>query len=464
MVRPSQVTATALLGAIAACGDGPRRVTLEPVPLLEPACGRPAGGLSMIVTALGAGPDVPRSFEPGAPVEIDDFPAGARQLMVEVLGAGGETVALGRSAPIALGALDDGAVIRVLMAPPDRACRVAALGAARGGPTVIAAGDGAIVLGGGPGQPLGTAEWYDAAAGQFAPLELPQAFTGALGVAGAATVALADGRIVLIGGDRPVFAVLDPLQRRFVDDGAIFEIRAHHAAVALDGARVAVAGGCGMLDRTTGACMPGTERRETFVLDVDDGTVVYGPTLAVARTGATLIVEPGLDGAAARVVLIGGVDAAGAPVTDAERYDPSAAPGAGAEVAIAGVGGAAVPLASGSTVVAFAGGAPGAAVIVPGVAVARPLPVGVLAAAGAGLSLEDGSAIWTDGGAGALLRLAPLPGRFTAIGAVEPGWSGPGAARLSDGTVLLAGARSTATPLRRPRCSGRPATGPSPAR
>lgn len=73
-MRPLAVAPPALvlalgvaLGAVvggagsAGCGDGPRRIALEPVPLAEPACGRPAGGTGLIVTGLGAGAAQPRS-------------------------------------------------------------------------------------------------------------------------------------------------------------------------------------------------------------------------------------------------------------------------------------------------------------------------------------------------------------------------------------------------------------------
>ncbi len=447
MVRPLAVAPPALvlaLGAVAGsagCGDGPRRIALEPVPLAEPACGRPAGGTGLIVTGLGAGAAQPRSIDLGAGGEVvlDDLAPGTRQLMVEVLGEGGETVALGRTAPLALDDLADGDVVRVLMAPPDGACDVAALASPRAGPAVVAAGDGALVIGGGPGQPLAAAAFYDPAAGRFTEVALPPAFTGPLGTAGAVVVALPDGRAVIVGGDRPGYAVFDPATRAFVDDGAIFEIRAHHAAVALGGARVAIAGGCGALDRDTGACVAGTERRDTFVLDVDTGEVTYGPTLARERLGAALIAEPGLDGAPARAVAIGGVDGAGAVVDDAERYDPAGDPLDGAVVTIPGAGGVATTLASGATVVAFPGGAAGAVAIVPGVDVARPLASGGVVASGGAVSLEDGSALWLGAASGGAVRLAPATGRFAAVPAWTAGWSGQGAARLPDGTVLVAG-------------------------
>jgi hypothetical protein len=428
------------------CGDRPR-VTLEPVRIEGSSCGRPDGATGLVVTALGELPETVRAVPLGEVVDITDFPAGTRQIEVSVLGPAG-TAAFGRTAPFALDALDDGAVLPIFMAPPDDGCPVTALGEARDRPLVIAAGDGALVVGGqGADGPLGTAEWYDPARGTFEAIDTPQALRGPRGAAGMVSATLPDGRVVLTGGDRPVFVVFDPATRTFVRTGALFELRAHHASVAIDERRVLVAGGCGMLD-DLGLCVPGSERRRSFVIDVEaaseEDTIVDGPDLAIARVDGVAIREPGA------VLLVGGRDEAGV-AADAERIDPFEPPG-GAGGQVLAAQGAAAPLISGATLVGFAPDGAAASgvvsVVVPGGDVRVEGTFGVRA--GATLTpLEDGGVLVVGGD-----DVAPVARYLTVSGnvatqAVDPlaldgaplGRAGHGAARLADGTVLVVGGR-----------------------
>jgi len=449
----SRLAPLVLVAAAWGCGE-PARVTLEPVVIGDSTCGRPVDARSLVVTALGEFAEDARAVAPGDPVDIGDFPTGTRQLEVSVLGPA-RVAAFGRTAPLELGALADGAAVPIFMAPPDDGCPVSPLAEPRDRPLVIAAGDGALVIGGrGDAGFLGTAEWYEPARGTFEAIETPQALRGPRGAAGMVAATLPDGRIVLSGGDRPVFVVFDPAARRFVRTGALFELRAYHAAVAIDDHRVLVAGGCGLLEGD-GLCVPGSERRRSFVIDVDAeaDTILDGPDLAIARVGGAAIREPDTGGGV-RVLLVGGTDDTGV-AAPTERIDPAAPPGGGGGDVLGATGGVAAALASGATVTGFGGDGLAASgrveVVVPGGAVRAQ---GTFAPrAGATLTaLEDGGVLVVGGDdAVPVARFRPVSGSI-ANAAADPialdgtplGRAGHGAARLADGTVLIAGGRDAA--------------------
>ena len=454
MQRPGGLLPLVLVG-IAACGGDAARISIEPIELPDATCGRPADARTLKITAQGEFLEAVRSFEIGEEpmqVEIADFPAETRQLVVEVLGAGGVVGAFGRSAPLELAGLEDGDVIPIFMAPPDDGCAIADMAEARDRPLVVAAGDGALVLGGigvddeGNPEALGTAEWYDPATATFEPIETPQAYlTSAHGALGVAAATLPDGRVVLVGGDRPVYTIFDPATRTFSTPGGLFEVRAYHAAVAIDEHTVLIAGGCGSLDEDTSECTPASTRARTFRLDLRDGTLLDGPTLAVERIAPTALLE------ADRVILVGGHDEAGAPV-EAERIEPWADPSSDG-VVVPGAGGASAVLASGSVVAAFASeGATEAgtvSVIVPGVDAARGQGAVAPRSGPTLTALEDGEVLIVGGrddvpvaryrpGSGTVVAAAAEP----VDGAGNPlGRAGHGAARLPDGTVLIVGGR-----------------------
>lgn len=447
---PSMRSMQRLLGlagaaALAACGGDAARVELAPVRVDGSSCGRPDDARVLRVTALGEQRDDVRAVELGAPVDIADFPATTRQLEVEILGAGGAVRALGRTAPLELAALADGDDVPIFMAPPDDGCPVAPMLEARDAPLVIAAGDGALVVGGrgAGGALLGTAEWYDPATGAFEAVATPPAMRGPRGAAGMAAATLPDGRVVLVGGDRPIYVVFDPATRSFATPGAIFELRAHAAAVALDATRIFVAAGCGLLD-DAGACVAGSGRARSFVVDVATGDVVDGPALARERIDGAAFRQPAVDGSAsgARVLVAGG-DA------DAEWIDLDTGDGD----VVAGTGAAAAMLPSGSVLTAFA---PGGAAPAGTVAIAAPVAgdaraeVPAAPRAGAALvALEDGEVLVVGGddaapvaryraSAGAVIAADVDP---VALDGAPLGRAGHGAARLPDGTVLVAGGR-----------------------
>lgn len=453
MQRPGGLLPLVLVG-IAACGGDAARISIEPIELPDPRCGRPDDARTLKITAQGEFLEAVRSFEIGdepALVEIADFPAETRQLVVEVLGAGGVVGAFGRSAPLELAALEDGDVIPVFMAPPDDGCAVPDMAEARDRPLVVAAGDGALVLGGigvdEEGNPdlLGTAEWYDAATATFEVIETPQYMHGIRGAIGIAAATLPDGRVVLTGGDRPLYTVFDPTSRTFSTPGGLFEVRAYHAAVALDDNTVLLAGGCGFLDENTHECTPVSTWSTTYRLDLRDGALLDGPTVAVERIRPTAILESD------RVIVVGGHDEAGAPV-DAERLDPWADPSSEG-VIVSGAGGASAVLASGSVVAAFASEGATAAgtvsVIVPGIDAARGQGAAPPRSGPTLTALEDGEVLIVGGRDDVpVARYRPGSGTVVAAavdpvnGADDPiGRAGHGAARLPDGTVLIVGGR-----------------------
>ncbi|HWN67144.1 MAG TPA: hypothetical protein VNM90_05860 [Haliangium sp.] len=440
-------------------------------PAADPDCGAPAGGVALLVEALGDFPtseSTGRSIDvaAGASVDIAAFPPATRALTVEVIGAGGAVSAVGHSMPFAgrldgrlagrLSDLADGAEVPVFTAPPLGACPTGPPATARLRPLVARAGSGALVAGGtdAAGVPVQTVEYYDPATARFTTVADRLYGTAEHGLAGASATALADGRVVIAGGPAPAYQIFDPATAGFSSQLFLGESRAYHAAVALadqgGGARMLVAAGCSDL-ASDGACAPGTALRTTSIIDLDAASpATPGPALALARIGGVAVPEgPG------RVLLVGGVDEAGAPVTTAERIDLNGQP---AQL-VTGVGDAAALLRSGSVLGAFApaGAGPGpiGAVVPPGATEASPVP-GAPARAGVTLTaLQDGAVLAL--GDGPPLLYEPIRNRFRALPAPAPASAldlapapapagrGPehAAVLLDDGTVLVVGGRLT---------------------
>lgn len=421
--------------AILGCGgDGP---ALRLAPIGDDPCGRPVDARAVLVTPLGDFAGERQVVELGGPVTLDAVPADTRGFAVEVLGAGGELAAIGRTAPLELAALDDGDVIGVAMAPPDGACPAGALTVARDAPLVARVGDGVLVVGGGP---VASAERYQPERHTSVVVELPAAFQGALGVVGASLVALPDGRAALIGGTRPGYTIYTPGQG-FGPATLITETRAHHVGLALDSERVLLIGGCGVVD-ATGACEGDNVRRDSRVVTLATGAVSAGPPMALARRDGVGAIGRDADGRRFALV-VGGRDERDQPVTSGERLDLDG----GAPVAIAGAGAALALLDSGAHLTAFApaGTAPtaAAAVVVPAVEVARDTAAPQPRAGVALITQDDGAVIGFGGGAPQ--RFRPSQGdwqRLTALDGLVAGT--PGALRWDDGTVLLFGGRDGA--------------------
>ncbi len=424
---------------VAGCGEPARRVTLEPT---DHECGRPSGATAIRVIAYATGGEVVRSLGIDEQLDISDFPSDTQQLGVEVIVGGGQLGAIGKTSPIDLDRLDDGAVVPVFMAPPNGVCPTrTTMVAPRDQPVVARAGDRVLVIGGrdAAGAWLTSAEVYDPATASFSPIDVPEVL-GAEGFAGTAAASLPDGNLVLTGGPQPVLTTFDVGTQRFLDS-LLIESRAFHAAIALADGRVLVAGGCSDVD--VGTCA-GVVRRSTRIYDLanvqDD---VPGPTLQSGRIGARLF-DAGTREDGARALVIAGGTAPPGGALGAERF---AIEDGGAE-AIASTFAEAAALDGGGILTAFASaGSPpdgAASVVVPGRADAVPVSRAP-DVEGAGLAkLEDGRVLAVGGTlASDLLLYDPTLDRWQRVSppfGIEP-TTDPELVPLADGSVLVLGGR-----------------------
>lgn len=437
----------ALIGAaicLGACsGAETRTIRIERIaPQADPACGAPDDARTLLITALGDFSPSEASVrsvvvERDAEIRIDGFPVETRALAVEVLGFGGAVRAVGRSADVDLTELDDGDEVAVFMAPPNGLCSTGPPVEARARPLVARTGSSVLVVGGADadGAELASAEIYHPLTASFEPVagelygdSLPS------GLAGASLTALSDGRVVLAGGGATAFQVYQPSSASFEAPRFLREGRAFHAAVALDGDRIALIGGCSRIE--DGGCAADALLATTSVLSVATGEIAEGPILSRLRIGATAIIESD-----DRVLVVGGVDGTGQVVGDVERIDFAA--GAGAGQVFAAAGSTAARLVSGATLIGLApSGAPASSqlfVVPDSAAAARPVGPSALGRAGGQLiALEHGQVLAIGGvdGAAELFRPISSDSRSLEVGIdlVDAG-----AARLDDGSVLLVG-------------------------
>ncbi len=441
MRAPGWAIWLAALAAASGCGGTERReIRLERVaPAADPDCGAPADARTLLVRALG---DFPASEGTVESIEVNagagefslaGFPAETRALEVEVLGFGGALRAVGRSGEFDLDEVEEDSAIAVFMAPPRGFCPTGPAAADRVHPLLARAGAGVLVAGGSDpeGAPVDQVEMYDPATGQFSGLGAPLYGSDlSEGLAGASMTALPDGRVVVAGGAGSAYQVFDPEAGAFDTPRFLRQARAFHAALALGGDRLLLAGGCARLEG--GACAAGSALATTAVLSVDSGELADGPPLAQVRIAGTALPD-----AAGRVLLVGGVDAAGAPVAAAERIDPDA--GAPGEL-VAAAGDAAALLASGSLLAAFApdgAAASDAGVVVAGGA-ATEVDVGP-ARAGATLTALEGGLVLALGGPEPPGLYAPARGEVDLLPAAVGPREGHAAIGLADGSVLLVG-------------------------
>lgn len=443
MVR--RFTAIAVACAISACGsDETRSLQLVPVEVEGSDCGVPVDGRTMRVVALG---DFPASattgtqiqIEPGE-IDISAFPASTRQLTVEVFGNAGARRAIGKTAPFALEDLEDGDMLPVFMAPPVGFCPSNQPGNARVAPLMARAGDRVLVAGGtdGDGSPVNAVELYDPANGRFTDLGDVLYGDDATGLIGAAMVEMPDGQVLVVGGASPAYQLYDPANDELGAPLFLPGARAHHAAVAIGGDEVLLAGGCSEVI-ADGSCEPASAVVETRILDVAGGSTRPGPALQTARFGGQAFAD-----AEGTVVLLGGVDVAGDPLAFAERLDLVA----GTAERIDGVGGVGAELLAGGLITSFAPpGAPRAAsssVIPPGAGDAVVVALAPQARAGATMTpLEDGRILVVGGvdvGSAEVATYVPVLAAYRVV-ADEPAMrrTDHGAVLLDDGSVLIVG-------------------------
>jgi hypothetical protein len=453
MWRPGRAVAgLAALACLGACGGGDRRaVRLERVrPAADPDCGAPDDARTLVVTALGEFPATEataRSVEvaggaAGPEISIDGFPLETNSLELVVRGAGGAVRAVGRTPLFDVGGLEDGAVVPVFMAPLDGFCPTGPPARARDAPLAARAGPGVLIAGGADlaGEPVHEVELYDPATGQFSGLGEPLYGSDVeAGLAGASMTAMPDGRVVVAGGGATAYQVYDPAAAAFGAPQFLRQARAYHAAVALDGDRLLLAAGCSRLDGA--ACAGGAGLSTSVILSVSTGQLTDGPRLETIRLGGRALREA--DG---RVLLVGGVDPAGAPLFDGERLDPD---GDRPAEAVAGTGAAAAPLAAGGALTGFAPpGAPasGAAAVVPPGADRASQVQSAVPRAGPALAALEGGSVLVVGGAGeesSAALYAPARGELAALpaGPGQADRSAAAAVRLDDGSVLIVGGR-----------------------
>jgi hypothetical protein len=423
----------ALLLVLVACGDSAPRVRLAPV---NP-CGATTSKTALRVIGYTAGGEVRRTVPPN---EIDVFPADTEQLGVEVVGAGGGLVVIGKTAPLDFNALADQTAIPIVMAPPGGFCPVGPMTEPRSAPVLARAGSGVLIVGGlGPtGQRLSTAEYYDPATATFTPVEVPASLVDmGNGLAGAVLTELPDGRLALSGTVKHALAYFDPTTRRFTNP-SLFDNRAFHGAHAIDEQHLLIMGGCA---EVVGGTCSGPSLRSGFIYELGDlNQRERGPQLAdgAQRFGARIMDLGAQRDGVRRYLLVGGFGDAGMAdrfaVTDA-MTEP-----------ITGMHAQATLLDSGGVLTAFdpdAAAQTGAAgVLVPDLGVA-PIALAPRIAGARLATLEDGSVVAL-GGDTNISRYLPTTNAWSTApptGMVRPSIVAPVIVRLADGSLLVLGGR-----------------------
>lgn len=362
------------LAIVAACGDA--GVTLRPVydlPVDDPDA--VAGGIDAVELAVaraGSAQDLASvTFAPGAAAELGGVPF-ADDLVIHLTGRlGGSDVGYGRTCAFALSADDEPPTPHLWFARNVKFANVDVTPRLRRGGQAITAGDGsALLLGGGDRVAAMVAERFDPGTGALTDavplLERTHAMAvplgsgaaarvavfggvdgGGLGVGsielirldgGAASVevdplgvldrvevtatALTDGRAVVIGGRRPGGPPVGDIDV-IADAAGAIEVRparavlahprAGHTATRLGddvGAPVLVAGGVD----GAGAAIAAAELWKPLSGDLASPTQFDRP-MVVPRSRHLARLMP--DGS---VLILGGVDALGAPVSTIERY------------------------------------------------------------------------------------------------------------------------------------------------
>jgi len=400
---------------LAACGEPAAHVQLAPVNPCMPVTG--SSGLRVI--AYTAGGEVRR---PVPPTEIDAFPGDTEELGVEVLGSAGEVIATGKTAPLEFASLPEGAQIPLVMAPLEGFCPVGQPEDTRTAPSLARAGNGVLVVGGlsATGTPLATAEYYDAATTTFTPVAVPGAFDDPVnGFAGAVLTELPDGRVAITGTARASLAYFDPATLE-ISAPVPFDVRAFHAAFALDQDHLMVMGGCAEV--AAGACS-GPVRHESYSYDLRDLTMrTKLPTLAQTETreGGTIF-DLGIQADGVRRFALAGADPAAGDRFALDDDTTEVMTGLRAQAALLD-GGALLSADAGGAVQVAPGGPPAAVTPPPAIAGMHLV------------SLEDGSVLAVGD---QVVRYMPTTNTWTAAGVPPVSLADASLVRLPDGSVLV---------------------------
>ena len=451
-----------LLGllVLGACADGglvvapaidlpPPGSEADPVPQLDQ--------IELSVARAGAAtPLVAASFAPDEPLVLDAVPL-ADDLVVHMTGRfAGAEVAYGRTCPFDLDARAAAPTPRLWFSRTVHWATAPAPSGARTGagawPT--AAGGVAVALGERDGAPITEVEVLDPDTARWTTVAAVAPRRGGV------VTRFAAGRGLLLGGRdaaralQPLVEVVDPFAAMAVRVEAVTDPRLaldDTAAATLDSGAVVVMGGLGATGPVDAVVViePG---------EVEDLAIrTIAARLTVARSDHTL--TPLSDDVGAPIVVIGGRDAAGAPVSIAELYRPlseafSTAPPHRLVVPRHGHHAARLP--DGSVVVVGGRDASGTAVaaierftIDEGFVIAGTLPATAGLVDATLTALPDGRLLLAGGrdrGGAAVatafvLRLDPLDGTVdvTATDDLEAGRDGHAAAVLCDGTVVVIG-------------------------
>jgi len=190
--------------------------------------------------------------------------------------------------------------------------------------------DGTILFTGGASSTFGvvaTAEVYDPASGQTSMVD-PMTSARDLHQA----VRLAEGKVLIVGGyakaqSNPydptalvTFGELyDPVAMKFTMTGAMGQGRVDHTATLLQDGRVVIVGGTLPAAAHPSDVNASTAFANATLFDPDSGWFSDVGALATGRYRHSATLLP--DG---RVLILGGIDAAGATLASAELYDPKA--------------------------------------------------------------------------------------------------------------------------------------------
>ena len=316
---------------------------------------------------------------------------------------------------------------------------------ARAEHTATLLADGRVLIAGGQGGVVGSAELYDPKTGTFSA-------TGSMVVARTDHTAtlLSDGRVLIVGGSGLASAELyDPKTGTFGPTGSMTTIRDYYTATLLADGRVLITGGT----NNSGA---GTALASAELYDPKTGTFSQTGSMTTARVWHTA--APLADG---RVLIAGGGDGSRTGLASAELYDARTGTfSATGSMTISRQNHSATLLADGRVLVAGGGAfGPGGVPLSNGPLTSAELydpktgtfrPTGSMTVSAelyAATLLSDGRVLFAGGDYGsASLAAAQLydskTGTFRPAGSMTVGREGHTGTLLTDGRVLIVGGQA----------------------